>query len=87
MHTAPNPGTDRKVLAILEFAESSSDLTLQPFNLLVEFQTSPGIFLDHLADPLDLVTKMRALLPARYDRGGFSSTARVFQQVDTPEPG
>ena len=50
--------------------------------------TSPSdIFLDHLADPLNLVTKMSALLPACYDCVGFHCHSRDLQQRAASEPG
>ena len=80
VHTAPNPGIDRKILAILESLATSAILACQPFDLLIELQTPPGIFLDHLADPLNLLAKMGALLPVLDDGGTLHSHRRDLQK-------
>ena len=53
---------DNKILAILE-SLATFNLSLQSFDLLVEIKTALRVLLDHLVDPLDLVTRMGSLLP------------------------
>jgi hypothetical protein len=87
VHTEPNPGIDRKVLAIFGVLGNLSDLHFQPFDLLVEIQTPLDIFLDHLADPLDLLAKVGTLLPVLNDSSALHSHRGDLQQGAAPEPG
>ena len=80
VQTAPNPGMDSKILAILESSATCCNLGLQVFDLLVEIETPLCIFLDHLADPFDLLTKVRSLLPILDDGGILYSHRRDLQK-------